>query len=154
MGLFDSISISATGLTAERLRLDVISGNIANANTTRGVDGQPYRRRQVVFEERAGGQSFQSVLNDQLGITQAPGFGVRVSKVQQDESPFKLVYDPQHPDSVKDPNDPMYGYVRMPNVDIAKEMVDMISASRGYEANVTAINAAKAMAMKALEIGR
>lgn len=154
MGLYDSITISASGLTAQRLRLDLISGNIANANTTRGADGQPYRRQVALFEERLAPNSFQSALNRELGVTQAPGLGVRVSKIVKDQEPFKLVYDPQHPDSVKDPTSPEFGYVRMPNVDIANEMVQMISASRSYEANVTAVNAAKGMAMKAMEIGR
>ena len=152
MGLYDSINISASSLTAQRLRLDVISNNIANANTTRGVDGQPFRRQIVSFGERTAPQSFRNVLADQLG--EAPGMGVRVTSIARDESPFKLVYDPNHPDAVKNPADPMFGYVRMPNVNVATEMVDMISASRSYEASVTAINAAKSQALKALEIGR
>lgn len=147
MGMFDSIGISASGLTAQRLRLDVISGNIANANTTRGADGQPYRRQVVTFAER---------LNN--AIAAQPGSvasqGVRVSGIGKDESPFKLVFDPNHPDAVRDQNDPLFGYVRMPNVDIATEMVDMISASRAYEANITAVNAAKSIALKSLEIGK
>jgi flagellar basal-body rod protein FlgC len=151
MGIFDSLHISASGLTAQRLRLDVIAGNIANANTTRGVDGQPYRRQIVTLGERTA-SSFQNVLSQEIG--QAPGQGVRVTGIVKDETAFKLVYDPSHPDAVKNPNDPMFGYVRMPNVDIAREMVDMISATRSYEANVTAINAAKSQALKALEIGR
>jgi flagellar basal-body rod protein FlgC len=152
MGLYDSINISASALTAQRLRLDVISNNIANANTTRGVDGQPYRRQIVTFAERTAQPSFRSILANELN--QAPGMGVRVTSISRDESPYKLVYDPNHPDAVKNPQDPMYGYVRMPNVNIATEMVDMISASRSYEASITAINAAKAQALKALEIGR
>jgi flagellar basal-body rod protein FlgC len=152
MGLYDSINISASGLTAQRLRLDVISNNIANANTTRGVDGKPYRRQLVTFGERADNRSFQDVFSGQL--TTSPGQGVRVTNITKDQSEFKLVYDPSHPDAVKDPADPMYGYVRMPNVNVATEMVDMISASRSYEAGVTAINAAKSQALKALEIGR
>ncbi|ASS75654.1 flagellar basal body rod protein FlgC [Tumebacillus algifaecis] len=151
MGIFDSLNISATGLTAERLRLDVVAGNIANANTTRGVNGEPYRRQIVTFGERTA-SSFQNVLNQEL--SQASGQGVRVTSIVKDETPFKLVYDPNHPDAVKIPGDPMYGYVRMPNVDIAREMVDMISATRSYEANVTALNASKAQALKALEIGK
>ncbi|PWK12717.1 flagellar basal body rod protein FlgC [Tumebacillus permanentifrigoris] len=151
MGMFDSINISASGLTAQRLRLDVVSSNISNANTTRGVDGQPYRRQLVTFGERVA-PSFQDALNDQL--QQAPSQGVRVTQITRDEAPFKLMYDPSHPDAEKNPSSPMYGYVQMPNVDISTEMVDMISASRSYEANITAINSAKSMAMKALEIGR
>ncbi|MFD2171363.1 flagellar basal body rod protein FlgC [Tumebacillus lipolyticus] len=151
MGVFDSINISASGLTAQRLRLDVVAGNIANANTTRGVNGEPYRRQIVTMGERTA-TSFQNVLAQEMG--QASGQGVRVTGIVKDETPFKLVFDPSHPDAVKEPGDPMYGYVRMPNVDIAREMVDMISATRSYEANVTAINAAKSQALKALEIGR
>ncbi|MGB8954383.1 MAG: flagellar basal body rod protein FlgC [Tumebacillaceae bacterium] len=147
MGLFDSMGISASGLTAQRLRLDVISGNIANANTTRGADGQPYRRQVVTFAER-----LNNAISAQPGSVASQG--VRVSGIGKDDSPYKLVYDPSHPDAIKQLNDPLYGYVRMPNVDIATEMVDMISASRAYEANVTAINASKALALKALEIGK
>jgi flagellar basal-body rod protein FlgC len=128
----------------------VVSSNIANANTTRGVDGQPYRRKLVTFAER--GSSFKEMLAGELG--QSPSQGVRVVSITEDTAPFKLVYDPSHPDAIKDPANPMFGYVRMPNVDIAAEMVDMISASRAYEANVTAINAAKSLALKALEIGK
>jgi len=150
MGLYDSLNISASGLTAQRLRLDVIASNIANANTTRGVDGQPYARKVVVFGERQ--VSFKDQLSQELNSVQSQG--VRVTDITKDSAPFKLVYDPSHPDSMKDPASPMYGYVRMPNVDISTEMVDMISATRSYEANITAINASKGMAMKALEIGR
>lgn len=153
MGMFDGLNISASGLTAQRLRLDVISSNIANANTTRGVNGMPYVRQTVTLGERtAPTGTFQDALTDQLG--QAPGAGVRVVSVQNDPSPFKLVFDPTNPDAIQDKNSPMYGYVRMPNVDVSTEMVDMISASRSYEANVTAINANKAIDMKALEIGK
>jgi len=151
MGLFDGINISASALTANRLRLDVTASNIANANTTRGADGQPYRRRIVTLGERT---PFQQALAQEMNSVASPGQGVRVTGIIKDSAPFKLVYDPNHPDAVKDVNDPAYGYVRMPNVDIAAEMVDMISASRSYEANVTAINAAKGLAMKALEIGK
>ncbi|BCJ85256.1 flagellar basal body rod protein FlgC [Effusibacillus dendaii] len=154
MGLFDGINISASGLTAQRLRMDVIANNIANAESTRSVDdpARPYQREQVIFEAVQPGTNFASVLQNQL---QAPGQGVRVAAVQKDEeTPYKLVYDPKHPDAVKDPTDPMYGYVKMPNVDVTTEMVDMISASRSYEANVTAVNASKAIAMRALEIGK
>ena len=124
--------------------MDIISNNIANVNTTRTENGQPYRRKMPIFQERSS--SFKNILlNKQLGLQ---GKGVRVIGIKDDMSPFRLVYDPNHPDA--DNN----GYISMPNVNIVKEMVDMISASRGYEANVTAINTAKSMAMKALEIGR
>lgn len=145
LGGFD---ISASALTAQRLRMDVISSNIANAETTRAgyVDGQfvPYRRKTVVVEPAQ--TSFKDLLNQQLDGSGAQG--VKVTKIQEDQTPFKQVYNPSHPDA--DAN----GMVYMPNVDIMKEMVDMISASRSYEANVTALNASKAMFMKSLEIGR
>lgn len=149
MRLSNGFDISASALTAQRLRMDVISSNIANAETTRGsfVDGkfEPYKRKLVVLEPTA--QSFSSVLSKQMGQAGAAQ-GVRVAKIQEDHTPSKLVYNPTHPDA--DEN----GYVNMPNVDIAKEMVDMISASRSYEANVTALNATKSMFVKALEIGK
>jgi flagellar basal-body rod protein FlgC len=142
--MFGAIDAAASGLTAERLRLDVISNNIANANTTRTAAGGAYRRQMVVFQPRTGQSSFLQTLNKQL----AGGEGVRVVGIKQDESPLRKVYDPQHPDANRD------GYVEMPNINIVTEMVDMITATRAYEANVAAVNAAKGMAMKALEIGR
>lgn len=145
LGGFD---ISASALTANRLRMDVISSNIANAESTRAgsVNGQfvPYRRKMVVVEPTQ--MPFKDLLNAQLNGSSAQG--VRVTKIQEDQSPFKQVYNPSHPDADAS------GMVYMPNVDIAKEMVDMISASRSYEANVTALNASKAMFTKSLEIGR
>ncbi len=147
MGLFTSLDIGASGLTAQRLRMDTISQNIANINTTRTEDGTPYRRREVVFEERTGSDSFASALSD-ASSKLANGQGVRVSKIVEDSSEFKKVYDPGHPDADKD------GYVSMPNIDIVTEMVNMISSTRSYEANVTSINATKSMALKALEIGK
>ena len=144
MSLFGAIDASASGLTAERLRLDVISNNIANANTTRTVEGGPYRRQMVVFEPREGTASFAQVLSQQIDT----GNGVRVVGITKDTSPTRRVYDPNHPDA--DAN----GYVEMPNINIVSEMVDMMTATRAYEANVTAVNAAKTMALKALDIGR
>lgn len=144
MGLFQAIDASASGMTAERLRMDVISNNIANANTTRTAEGGPYRRQMVVFEPRTNQPSFGQLLSKEMG----EGDGVRVTGITKDNAPFKLMYDPNHPDANKD------GYVEMPNVTIVSEMVDMITASRAYEANVTAANAAKNMAMRALEIGK
>ncbi|WDV47687.1 flagellar basal body rod protein FlgC [Clostridiaceae bacterium M8S5] len=144
MGLFNSINISATGLSAERTRMEVISKNIANANTTRTSSGGPYRRQIAIFKEKSG-QSFADILN---GKTKGTNKGVRLSKIAEDESPLKRVYDPGHPDADQQ------GYVQMPNVDVIKEMVDMITATRAYEANVTAMNATKSMALKALDIGR
>ncbi|HMM21553.1 MAG TPA: flagellar basal body rod protein FlgC [Selenomonadales bacterium] len=144
MGMFGAIDAAASGLTAERLRLDVISNNIANANTTRTAEGGPYRRQMVVFEPRAKTNAFSQMLAREMD----PGQGVRVVGITKDESPFKMVYDPSHPDANQD------GYVEMPNINIVAEMVDMITATRAYEANVTAVNSAKSMAMKALDIGR
>lgn len=141
MGFFRSMDISASALTAERFRLDVIADNIANMNTTRTAEGGPYRRKTVSFEQ------IQKPFSEYLD-TSFRGNGVRVSAVHEDPSPFKLVYDPTHPDANED------GYVEMPNVDIVTEMIDMISASRAYEANVTALNAYKNIAMRALEIGK
>jgi flagellar basal-body rod protein FlgC len=136
MGLFGSMRISGSGLTAQRLRMDVIAGNISNAETTR-VNGQrePYSRQQVVFEPLAapGG---------------APG-GLQVSQIVRDTAPPREVYDPAHPDA-----DPETGMVAFPNVDVATEMTDLLSATRAYEANVTVLNALKQMAQKALDLGR
>ncbi|AJY76563.1 flagellar basal body rod protein FlgC [Paenibacillus beijingensis] len=148
MKLTNGFDISASALTAQRLRMDVISSNIANSETTRAsyVNGefQPYKRKMVVMEPIAN--KFSDVLNNELGKNSAGG--VKAVKIIEDQSPFKLVYNPASPDANAD------GYVRMPNVDVTKEMVDMISASRSYEANVTALNATKAMFVKALEIGK
>ncbi len=145
LGGFD---ISASALTAQRLRMDVISSNIANAESTRAsfVDGKfvPYRRKEVVMMPASS--TFRNMLDDKLNATSAQG--VQVTAIREDSTPFKQVYNPTHPDA--DEN----GMVYMPNVDMLKEMVDMISASRSYEANVTALNASKAMFMKSLEIGR
>ncbi len=146
MAFLNSINISASGLTAEKLRMDVISRNIANVNTTRTAEGTPYRRQVVVFREGESSTPFSEYLSD--ASRRIIGAGVKVTGIKEDKTPFKSVYDPGHPDA--DEN----GYVKMPNVDIMTEMVNMISASRAYEANVTAINSTKSMALKALEIGR
>ena len=143
MGMFGAIDSAASGLTAERLRLDVISNNIANVNTTRTAEGGPYRRQMVVFEPQSG-TSFAAALSSQMG----QGSGVRVSGITKDQSPLRMVYEPNHPDANAN------GYVAMPNVNVVTEMVDMITATRSYEANVTVINSAKSMAAKALEIGK
>lgn len=146
MGYFSSLNIGATGLTAQRLRMDTISQNIANVNTTRTENGTPYRRKVVVFEEKSPDTSFSEYLND--SSKKLVGTGVRVAKVVEDRTAFKKVYDPGHPDADE------AGYVEMPNVDILTEMINMISATRSYEANVTSINTTKSMAMKALQIGK
>jgi flagellar basal-body rod protein FlgC len=135
MGMFDSFRISASGMTAQRLWMDVIAENLANANTTRGADGKPYARKQVVLSEIPG--TFESALH-----------GVQVTGVVDDPSQGRRVYDPGHPDADKQ------GYVTLPNVTPVTEMVDLISASRGYEADTQAMNAGKAMFLKALDILR
>ena len=142
MAFLDSMNISASALTAQRYRMDIIAENIANINTTRTAEGGAYRRKYVVFEAVGGGQTFTSILNDAAGAA-----GVRISMVGEDPSDFKLEYDPSHPDANEE------GYVQHPNVDLTKEMIDMISAYRSYEANITAFNAFKDMAVKTLEIG-
>ena len=144
MDIFKSMDVSASALTAERFRMDIIAENLANATTTRTENGQPYRRRYTVFQTRE--PSFGSYFKDAVG--QMAGNGVRVTGVMEDQSDFKLKYDPEHPDADAD------GYVRMPNVDTLREMVDMMAASRSYEANITMLNGTKQLAMKALEIGR
>lgn len=138
MGFLSSLDINASALTAQRMRMDVISQNIANANTTRTENGQPYRRRVVVMQERPS--DFASVLK------QATGSGVMVSQIVEDVSDFEYEYDPDHPDA--DEN----GYVALPNVDETEEIIDLMESTRSFEANVTALNATKSMAMKALEI--
>jgi len=150
MGMFDALNVSATGLTAERLRMDVTAENLANAQTTRGADGRPYRRKEVVLAEVQNG-GFGSQLAKAMGANGAGGSqpgGVEVAGITQDQTPGKLVYDPGHPDA------DAKGYVRMPNVDTVAEMVDLISSSRAYEANVTAMNAAKQMFSKTLDLLR
>lgn len=148
MSLFRSIDTSASGLTAQRLRMDVISNNIANVNTTRTPEGGAYRRQMVVFMPR----NYHKPRNPFQGLPpqdKLVGTGVRVIGIVEDYShPFRLVYDPSHPDANKD------GYVAYPNVNSVTEFVDMIDASRAYEANVTALNAAKSMMLKALEISK
>lgn len=150
MRLTNGFDASASALTAQRLRMDVISSNIANAETTRAtyVNGkyEPYKRKMVVLEPTS--QSFADALSDQMNGGASTGAGVKATRIVEDSSPLKLVYNPTHPDA--DEN----GYVKMPNVDVLKEMVDMIAASRSYEANVTALNASKGMFSKALEIGK
>lgn len=150
MKLTNSFDISASALTAQRLRMDVISANIANSDVTRGrlVNGrwEPYQRKMVVMEPKTMEGGFKSALD--RAMRQGTGEGVKVTGIVGDPSPYKRVYDPTHPDADET------GYVLLPNVDVLKEMVDLISASRSYEANVTALNASKAMFMKALEIGK
>lgn len=142
------MEISASALTATRLRMDVIAENMANINTTRTETGDPYRRRFVVFQERTSGdRSFESFFNRARGGGGTPG-GVRVVHIGEDQSEFRLDYNPNHPDAGED------GFVRMPNVEVVQEMTDMMSAFRAYEANITALNAFQDMATRTLEIGR
>lgn len=136
MSSFSSIDISASGLFAQRMRLDTIANNIANASTTRTDQGGPYKKQQVVFKAYTGDSSDPSTS------------GVQVEGVVESQDPPKMIYDPGNPDAGPD------GRVAMPNVNVVEEMVDMITATRSYEANIQAIGAAKTMASKALEIGR
>jgi flagellar basal-body rod protein FlgC len=133
-GLFGQLDISASGMAAERLRMQVTAENLANANTTKGADGQPYRRKSVTLQEAP---SFDQVLG-----------GVQATSITEDPRPGRHVYDPANPDA------DAQGYVTLPNVDSVTEMVDLITASRGYDANVQALNAAKTMFQKALDILR
>ena len=145
MGLLNSsIDICASGLTAQRLRMDVIANNLANSTTTRTQNGGPYRRQSVVFEARSGARNFKHHLEQEMAGTN----GVRVKEIVTDNSPLRQVYEPSHPDANSE------GYVSYPNVNVVAEMTDMISASRSYEANITALNSIKRMSAKALEIGR
>jgi flagellar basal-body rod protein FlgC len=151
MGIFSSISIAATGMSAERLRHDVISDNIANVSTTRTNEGGPFRRSRVIMRPIAEGPYWRSpFLPDSLD--NGKGKGVRVLEVQKDTiAKNRLVYDPTHPDAHK--SGPQEGYVEMPNVDIVTEMVDLIAAGRAYEANAAIIDGSKAMFQRAMEIG-
>ena len=159
MSMFTSFNISASGMTAQQLRSDIISQNIANSNTTRTSDGTPYVRKAVVFTEKtltgataikganSNGSSFASALRNASGGRL--GDGVKVTSVYEDTSTdMNMVYDPSHPDA--DEN----GYVTYPNVNVVQEMTDMIDASRSYEANISAFNASKSMATKGLSIGQ
>ncbi|MEL7649226.1 MAG: flagellar basal body rod protein FlgC [Sedimentibacter sp.] len=143
MSFLESLNISGSGLTAQRFRMDVISENIANIDTTRTENGEPYRRKMVVLSEA---NSFKDMMVKNLSEYK-PG-GVEVTDIVEDQSEYKLVYDPEHPDAGPD------GYVRMPNVDSLKETADIMEAYRAYQANITALNTTKQMAVKALEIGR
>ena len=148
MGLFDAINISGSGLSAERLRMDVTAENLANAQSTRGADGQPYRRKEVILKQADG--NFESALRRASAngsSSQTPvGRGVEVSAIVEDTAPNRQVYDPGHPDANQQ------GYVEMPNVDSVTEMVDLISSSRAYEANVTAMQTAKSMFTRTLDL--
>ncbi|MGE4213296.1 MAG: flagellar basal body rod protein FlgC [Anaerotignaceae bacterium] len=147
MAFLSAMNISASALTAQRMRLDIAAENIANVNTTRTESGEPYRRKMVVFEP-IGQSNFQAVLNRTKRLRTTDQKGVRVTEIIEDTREFKMVYNPSHPDA--DEN----GYVQMPNVDLLKETVDSMEATRAYDANVTAFNAIKNMATKGLDVGK
>ncbi|MBO4615841.1 MAG: flagellar basal body rod protein FlgC [Lachnospiraceae bacterium] len=147
MGMFTSFDINSSGLTAQRYRMDIISENVANANTTRTGDGTPYVRKVVTFKEKDKQTPFSRVLNKSMD--KYTGEGVKIGGVYKDtQTEMNMVYDPSHPDA--DEN----GYVTYPNVNIITEMTNLIDASRAYEANATAFNASKSMAMKGLSLGQ
>jgi flagellar basal-body rod protein FlgC len=146
MGMFDAIDVSASGLTAERLRMDVTAENLANAQTTRSPGGGPYRRKDVVLQQ-AGGGAFAGQLAGAVGTGAEPA-GVEVAAVVADRTPLRRVYDPGHPDADAE------GYVLMPNVNPVTEMVDLIDASRAYQANVTAMQTTKSAFTKTIELLR
>ncbi|MDF2608373.1 MAG: hypothetical protein K0S18_330 [Anaerocolumna sp.] len=146
MSIMNGMNISASGMSAQRLRMDIISQNIANVNTTRDENGDAYRRQVVVFEEKSSAPFSQYLTNATGTMT---GNGVKVTKILKDtETPLNMVYDPSHPDANEE------GYVAYPNVNTVTEMTNLIDASRSYEANVTAFNATKSMALKGLEVGK
>lgn len=147
MSIFKSINISASGLTAERTRMDIIAKNIANIGTTRTQSGEPYKRQMAIFKEVRKKPSFGQIL-DSKRRKESSGGGVELVGIADDKSPFRKVYNPGHPDADE------LGYVTMSNVDPVTEMVDMISATRSYEANATALTSSKNMLLKALEIGK
>jgi flagellar basal-body rod protein FlgC len=161
MAFFSALRIAGSSLTAQRLRTDVIANNVANMNTTRTAEGGPYQRQQVVFTPRQEPASFRQLLFSRalvnlpgapVGpgtlVSGRPGEGVQVASVGPDNRPGKRVYEPDHPDA------DIEGFVEYPDIDPVTEMADMLSATRAYEASVTTLNAAKGMALKALEIGR
>ena len=148
MGFLSSMDISGSALTASRLRMDVIAENIANAQTTRTEAGGPYRRKMVVYQAKEADTNFQRILGERMGASNDAGRGVKVTEIVEDQSELNPVYDPSNPDANAE------GYVMMPNVDPVKETMDMMAVTRAYEANLTAFNAVKSMALKALEMGR
>ena len=145
MSFFEAMKISSSGLAAQRVRMNVLSSNLANASTTRTPEGGPYKRQDVVFSAKPVGNPFENYLDEDWG---AQLDKVQVVDIHQDQKAPRRVLDPSHPDADAD------GYVDMPNIQVMSEMVNMITATRAYEANVTAMNAAKQMAQKALEIGK
>jgi flagellar basal-body rod protein FlgC len=152
MGLFSAINIATTGLTAQRLNLDVIGNNIANASTTETPEGGPFRRSTVIMRARSGRPAWRSPFLPEA-LDSGIGKGVQVAEIQKDyTTENRLVYDPSHPNAIK--SGPREGYVEMPNVDVVTEMVNLIAANRAYEANASIIDGSKSMFQRALEIGR
>lgn len=143
MSFLSSLNIGGSALTAQRFRMDIISQNIANSETTRTQNGTPYLRKSVVMQERADNMAFADIMSEN-----SQNAGVKIAGVKQNENEFKMVFNPSHPDADAD------GYVKYPNIDMVKEMMDMMSAQRSFEANVTTINAVKSMASSALQIGK
>ena len=148
MGLLGSIKISASALNAQRLRMDVVANNVANMNSTRGADGGPFRRQMVSFKAAPNNRSSFASQFSRSQVPELPTRGVMVNRLETDTSAGRRLFDPGHPDADED------GFVEMANVDLVIEMTDMVAATRAYEANVTVMNAAKAMAQRALQIGR
>ncbi len=144
MDFFSALKISASALKAQRTRLNTISSNLANANTTKTSEGGPYKRKDVVFRPKQLRENFSSMLNQQLRQVK----GVEVTSVKEDQKPPRMVYDPRHPDANAK------GYVAMPNVNVVEEMVNMINCSRTFEANTTVISTIKGMALQALSINK
>ena len=151
--MFESINIASSGLSAQRLKMDVISNNIANASTTRTNEGDgPYRKRRVVMQPINTRTRWKSPIYP-FGLRAGDGEGVRVLKIERDEtSPVRMVFDPSHPDAIK--VGPKKGYVEYPNVNVVTEMVNLMTTSRAYEAGITSIESIKAMARSALKIGQ
>lgn len=145
MSLSDSLNISSSGIAAQRARMDALSSNIANINTTRTPEGGPYKKKNVVFESTNAGELFGDVLQNKVNSNFQ---GVKVAEIIEDPKAVKMVYNPSHPDANEE------GYVATPDINMIQEMVDLLEAKRSYEANVTAMKAARDMALKALEIGR
>jgi flagellar basal-body rod protein FlgC len=153
MSIFDTMRVSMSGLSAQRLRMDVIASNVANVDTTRTPDGGPYLRREAIFTAVAPNPPAQAATGVQrvaatTGGAESAGEGVAVTGIRSDQDAVKRVYDPNNPDAGAD------GYVLHPDIDVITEMTDMLAASRAYEANVTVLNAVKSMATRALSIGR
>ena len=147
------MNIVASGLTAQQLRLDVVAENVTNSTTTRTEGGGAYRRKMVVFRSETGRDTFRKAMaKAAYGMAPNKGFdtigGVRVTQIVEDPTPFKLVYDPEHPDANED------GYLEMPNIDMVKEMTDAMAATQAYSANVTAFNTLKTVIAQGLEIGK